>query len=233
MKAAVKILRWDPERAVKPRYRTYMVPFSPGDKVLGGLLYIYEHLDPCLSFRFNCKGRHCGECSMMINGEPGLSCAVPMSQELTLEPLKNLPVVKDLVIDRGKVYRSIAERLPAIGAKGRKDHSADAGQSKRLRAVPMDVLDRVLRLDDCIQCLCCMAVCPAYKKEPETFPGPMRLLALAASSEPIPHADSCVKASLCTDCGRCEKVCPRRIPLHREAIRTLKENGKTSDEGDL
>jgi succinate dehydrogenase / fumarate reductase iron-sulfur subunit len=221
VKAEIKILRWDSQSAMKPRYRTYTVPFSRGDKVLGGLLYIYEHLDPCLSFRFNCKGRHCGECSMMINGKPGLSCAVPISKELTLGPLKNLPVVKDLVIDRGRVYRSIAERLPSI------DGRAGAGrEGKGLRAVPMDVVDRVVRLDDCIQCLCCMAVCPAYKKEPEIFLGPMGLLALAVGSEQTRGIDVSEKASLCVDCGRCEKVCPRRIPLHSEAIADLKGNGR-------
>lgn len=217
MKAQMRILRWDPARAVKPRYRTYTVPFSPGDKVLGGLLYIYKHLDPCLSFRFNCKGRHCGECSMMINGKPGLSCAVPMSSELTIEPLQNLPVIKDLVIDRSHVYKGIVERLPRIEGKGH--------EGKGLRAVPMDQVDRIVRLDVCIQCLCCMAVCPAYKKEPEMFPGPIGLLALATTREQIPDMDISERAALCTDCGRCEKVCPRHIPIYSEAIRNIKGNG--------
>ncbi len=199
----------------KPRYRTYTVPFSSGDKVLGGLLYIYEHLDPCLSFRFNCKGRHCGECAMTINGKPGLSCAVPMSRDLTLEPLQNLPVIKDLVIDRGRVYRSIAARLPAIGGR--------THEGKGLQAVPMDLVDRIVRLDDCIQCLCCMAVCPAYIKEQEIFLGPMGLLALATSLGQCPHLEASGEAASCIDCGKCEKVCPRRIPIMSEAIAGLKE----------
>jgi succinate dehydrogenase/fumarate reductase iron-sulfur protein len=214
MKARIRILRQDPERARKPQYRTYAVPFSSGDKVLGGLLHIYRHLDPCLSFRFNCKGRHCGECSMMINGKPGLSCAAPMSRELTIEPLQNLPVIKDLVIDRGHVYRSIAERLPRLDGKPR--------EGKGLSILPMEVVDRIVRLDDCIQCMCCMAVCPAYKKEPETFLGPIGLLALAAIGKRIPDMDASEKAVLCTDCGRCEKVCPRHIPIRSEAIKRLK-----------
>ena len=214
MKAHMKVLRWDPKRVGKPRYRTYTVPFSSGDKVLGGLLYIYKHLDACLSFRFNCKGRHCGECSMMINEKPGLSCAVPMSRELTIEPLRNLPVIKDLVIDRGRVYRSIVERLPAIDGDGYK--------GKTLRAVPMDVVDRIVRLDDCIQCLCCMAVCPAYKKDPGLFLGPFGLLALATIAEERTSVDASEKAAACTACGLCEKVCPRRIPVLSEAIRALK-----------
>lgn len=226
MKARVKILCQNWKRPGKPRYRTYEVPFSAGDKVLGGLLYIYKQLDPCLSFRFNCRGRHCGECAMMINGKPGLACAIPMSRDLILEPLKNLPVVKDLVIDRGHVYRSIVERIPSLtqGKDRAEEVVSESRGCKRLRTVSAEVLERVVRLDDCIHCLCCMAVCPAYKKAPEIFLGPMGLLALAASSGQIQHTDLSEKAALCIECGRCEEVCPRGIPAHSEAIRMLKQN---------
>ncbi len=214
VKATVKILRRDPGTKGRPRYRTYEVPFARGDKVLGGLLYIYQHLDPCLSFRFNCRGRHCGECAMMINGSPGLACVVPMSRELALEPLRNLPVVKDLVIDRGEVYRKIMRWLPIIDTTGY--------PAKGLRSVPVDVLDRIVRLDDCIQCLCCMAVCPAYKKGPDHFLGPFGLLALSTTIEQGTAGDARSAVAPCIDCGLCEKVCPRNIPIYSEAIRALK-----------
>src|SRR5208337_146651 len=175
MKAQVTILRSDPKTARKPGYATYTVPFSSGDKVLGSLLHIYRNLDPCLSFRFNCKARHCGECSMTINGKPGLSCAAPMTRELKLEPLRNLPLIKDLVIDRNGVYRATLNHLPRMQVKPRDAHG--------LRPVPMEVMDRLVRLDECIHCLCCMAVCPAYKSEPARFPGPIGLLALATTME--------------------------------------------------
>ena len=151
---------------------------------------------------------------MMINGRPGLSCAVPMSLNLTLEPLRNLPVIKDLVVDRGEVYRRIVEQLPAVKTRG--------ASGKSLRSVPMNLVDRIVRLDDCIQCLCCMAVCPAYKKEPDKFVGPFGLLALATILEQGTAADARVTVAPCSDCGLCEKVCPRTIPIYSEAIRALK-----------
>jgi succinate dehydrogenase/fumarate reductase iron-sulfur protein len=217
MKARVRILRWDPKTAGKPRYRTYTVTVSSGDKVLGALRSIHRHLDSCLSFRFNCRARHCGECSMMINGTPGLSCAVPMSRELTLEPLRNLPVIKDLVIDRGEVYRSIMGLLPPIEVR---THDGIG-----LRPVDMEVVGRIMLLDSCIHCLCCMAVCPAYKKEPGLFLGPMGLLALATTAEQGARIDAVKKAAACTECGLCERVCPRRIPILRVAVTHLRKAG--------
>jgi fumarate reductase (CoM/CoB) subunit B len=209
----VKVLCCDPEKGKRSTHKTYEVPYSRREKVLGSLIYIHQHLDPCLSFRFNCKGRHCGECAIMINGKPGLSCEVPMSRDLLLEPLKNLPLLKDLVVQRTAVCKKMIESLPRAGINGKKVN--------RLRAIPLEIVDRVMRLDGCIQCLCCMSVCPIYKKEPEIFAGPMGLLALAAIMETTPDVKTHEKAQLCTECGRCDTVCPRNIPI-LEAIEKLK-----------
>ena len=209
----MKVLCCDPEKGKRSTHKTYEVPYSRREKVLGSLIYIHQHLDPCLSFRFNCKGRHCGECAITINGRPGLACEVSMSRELVLEPLKNLPLLKDLVIHRTEVCKKMIEGLPRVGIHEKK--------SNRLRAIPLDVVDRVMRLEGCIQCLCCLSVCPVYKKEVESFTGPMGLLSLAASKEMMPDLKAHEQPQLCTECGRCEDVCPRRIPILK-AIRQLK-----------
>ena len=215
MKAQVKIFRWDPKRGGKPFFKTYQVPYSLKDKILGSLIYIYKNFDQCLSFRFNCKGRHCGECALTINGKPGLSCEVSMSRDLILEPLKNLPLIKDLVIQRTKVYKKMIDSLPPIGIKEKKTNG--------LRTIPLEVVDKIIRLEGCIHCLCCMSVCPMYKKEPEVFIGPMGLLTIASSD-----LKTYEKVRLCTECGRCEEVCPRRIPILNQAIKKLKDENTNS-----
>jgi succinate dehydrogenase / fumarate reductase iron-sulfur subunit len=213
LKAEVRVFCFDPKFGRKPVYKHYQIPYFSRDKVLGSLIYIYKNFDPCLSFRFNCKGQHCGECAITINGKPGLSCAVSMSRDLVLEPLKNLPLAKDLVIQRTEVYQRIVNGLPPIEIKGNK--------TTGLRAFPQEVIDRAVHFGGCIHCLCCMSVCPIYKKSPEIFIGPPGLLALSANLENIENQKIHEKAILCAECGQCEEVCPRRIPILK-AIRKLK-----------
>lgn len=213
-KTHVKILCWDPKAGGEPNYKTYQIPYHPGDKVLGALIYIHRNLDPCLSFRFNCRARHCGECAITIDNKPGLSCKVSTSRDLVLEPLQNLPLAKDLVIQRTEVYKKIAESLPPL----RKNVDKTAG----LRPIGLEVVDRLIPLGACIHCLCCMSVCPVLKKR-NSFIGPMGLLALAADLEMIPDSYAYEKALLCSECGRCEEVCPKGIPVLSKAIKKIKE----------
>jgi fumarate reductase (CoM/CoB) subunit B len=215
VKAQIRILRWDPKGTGEPQYKAYGVPYSRKDKVLGSLVYIYNKLDPCLSFKYNCKGRHCGECSMTINGKPGLSCEVSMSRDLTLEPLKNLPLVKDLVIDRTQIYKKIFSQLSSVKSTKIKTDS--------LEKVHMEIVNKIIHLEGCIHCFCCMSVCPVYAEDREAFIGPLGLLALAADYERAPYLKIHEKASLCTECGRCEEVCPRNIHILGEAIKGLKD----------
>jgi succinate dehydrogenase/fumarate reductase-like Fe-S protein len=137
-----------------------------------------------------------------------------MTGEVTLEPLRHLPLLKDLVIDRNYVYRKMLTCVPHMQTEGN-------GTAHGLRAVPMEVIDTVVRLDECIHCLCCMAVCPAYKKDPELFPGPIGLLTLATIRNQMGGVNA-EKAALCLECGLCEKACPRHIPIFTEAIARLK-----------
>src|SRR4030042_3846239 len=213
LKAKVRVLHWNPKSGKKPVYKNYQVPYSSKDKVLGSLIYIYKNFDPCFSFRFNCKSQHCGECAITINGKPGLSCAVSMSRDLVLEPLKNLPLAKDLMIQRTQVYKKIVSPLPPLEKKDKK--------TMGLRAIPQELIDRAIHFGGCIQCLCCISVCPICKKGSENFIGPPGLLAISAGLENIINQRIYEKALLCTECGQCEEVCPRRIPILK-AIRELK-----------
>ena len=67
--------------------------------VLTLLQYVYDNLDHTLAFRGPCGRGVCGSCTMRINGQPGLSCLRKGDENITLEPLAKLPVIRDLVVD--------------------------------------------------------------------------------------------------------------------------------------
>ncbi len=100
--ASVKILRFDPTMDKEPRFETYKVPVEgwKDRKVIDTLRYIYEHFDQGLSFREPCRQQLCGACVVRVNNKPVLACDALSEQDMTIEPVPNYKIIKDLVADR-------------------------------------------------------------------------------------------------------------------------------------
>jgi succinate dehydrogenase / fumarate reductase, iron-sulfur subunit len=103
-----KVFRYDPAKDGGKHYQTYKVPLRRGMTVLQGLLYIKERLDPTLAIRFSCRMATCGSCGMMINGLPRLACYTLIEDlkkhTVVVEPLRNYPVIRDLVADFSEFF---------------------------------------------------------------------------------------------------------------------------------
>ncbi|MCU1656220.1 MAG: sdhB, partial [Pseudonocardiales bacterium] len=98
----VRIRRFNPEVDAEPHWEAYDVPALPTDRVLNLLHHIKWELDGSLTFRRSCAHGVCGSDAMRINGVNRLACKVlmkDMPDKLTIEPIKGLPVEKDLVVD--------------------------------------------------------------------------------------------------------------------------------------
>ena len=160
----VRILRSDPESGEAPHYEAFEVPGSPHMRVLAVLEYIQETLVQDVAFRWLCSVKRCGSCAVTVNGSPVLACWEAAQPEMTIEPLKNLPVVRDLVIDRGPYEDILAKLAPLLVRK-----EPYAGFPE-----PMSEADAApgVRLRDCIQCLACLAVCPVLEQPDSGFAGP-------------------------------------------------------------
>jgi succinate dehydrogenase/fumarate reductase iron-sulfur protein len=207
MKAKLSILRSDPESGKESWYQTFEIDVDPAETVAGALLYIYENIDPSLAFRFICNLQKCGECAVMVNGSPCLACERGIEPEMTIEPLPNLPIIKDLVIDRLQVFSKPIELLPFLKTTANVDPCA---------AIEQDKVDRFVSLTKCVECLICQSVCPARRDEPERFAGPLGLVWLAQSG--ITGADHWEKKArkaleLCVFCGDCWAACPHRANI--------------------
>ena len=99
LKADLKVWRGAPGSS--GRYEHHEVPFEPGQTVLDGLRWIRVHRDPSLAIRFSCiNANACKECMIRVDGKTVYACTTRLAEkEMTLEPLPNKALVKDLVTE--------------------------------------------------------------------------------------------------------------------------------------
>ncbi|UCH01333.1 MAG: hypothetical protein JSV20_05480 [Candidatus Bathyarchaeota archaeon] len=94
-----KVYRFNPQSDQSARYVTYEVPYKDGLSVMNVLQYIYENIDPTLSYYYSCRIGRCGGCHMFVNGRAVQSCCTRASEEMIIEPPHRigLKVIKDLI----------------------------------------------------------------------------------------------------------------------------------------
>src|SRR3990167_8195010 len=113
MRAAFKILRFNPEQDAKPHWEAYAVEMEPTDRVLDGLQVVKGQCDGSLALRRSCAHGICGSDAMMINGRNRLACKMLVKdcpQPIVIQPMPGYRVIKDLIVDMEpffKKYRSI------------------------------------------------------------------------------------------------------------------------------
>ena len=206
----------------EPRYETFEVPYRKWMRVLDVLIYISEELDSDLSYRWYCGSKMCGTCAMRVNGREILACWAAAEPEMTLEPLRNLPVMRDLTVDRRPYEKRFLELEPWI------DRAAPyPGFPEPLTHRDMRFASRAL---DCISCAACYSACPVVGLGDLTrFSGPAPLVQIAqAALDPRDSrsraSDLIERASIfsCVSCYRCEEVCPASIPIVSKVIEPLK-----------
>ena len=215
MRAKVTLYRFDPGTDKEPRYEPFEIDVEPGETVLAALVKVYEEFDPSLSFRFACGKLKCGECAVMVNKAPCLACEKEIEGEMTIEPLPNLPLIKDLVVDRNGVLNRIFEIAPSL--RRSPDPALTTGEMNS-----QDV-DNYIKLTSCLECLMCQSSCPELKKKSDQFVGPLGLLWLAQMKviEGFKWDEVVDLAEMCTGCGLCWKACPSHVNFLEDAITGL------------
>ena len=239
-----KILRYDAKAPdAKPFFATYRINVIPGLTVLSVLLRIRDELDGTLGFRSSCRSAVCGSCAMVINGKIDLACRTQVSafntDTIVLEPLPNLEVIRDLVVDLTPFWQMVEKIQPYLIRKS-PDPEKEIPQSEAER----------LRIDqyvNCILCACCYGACPVLARE-EGYLGPaaaakLERFVLDSRDERPAAALSIVDDEkgvwACDTVFRCIDACPKDVrPTDaivglRKAIvnhRLKKLLGKTEDE---
>jgi len=205
------------------------VPVEERTTVLQALQYIYEKLDPTLAFEYSCRYNRCGLCGVEVNGRPRLACVTFLEDdETTVAPLSNLPVIRDLVVDRDPCEKLLQEQRIFYSGEGIDEENDCAEMKERHYFKPVQVDPDLEMLLRCFECFSCHAICP--KLDPagvdlSSFAGPLVFLKLAQLHlDPRDQKDRKAQArelgiEQCSDCRKC--TCPRGIPLYRKAIKTL------------
>lgn len=209
-----KVFRFDPEKDKKHRFETYDVPWEPGKTVLDGLNYIRENIDGSLAYRSSCREGVCGSCAMHVNGRYQLVCEIQlkeMPKNITVRPLANLDIIKDLYVDFDifwEKYKAIKPYL--IGT---------AGEPEKERIQTRDERSNIDVIIDCILCAACYASCGMNALDPE-YLGPA---ALAKANrfylDSRDHADEERLALVAGDNGvfrchtmfNCQVACPKDV----------------------
>jgi succinate dehydrogenase / fumarate reductase iron-sulfur subunit len=225
MQVCFKILRQT--QISSPEFQTYTLDVEEGNTILDCLNRIKWEQDGSLAFRKNCRNTICGSCSMRINGRSALACKENVGAEIdrlatnssseipeiTIAPMGNMPVIKDLVVD----MRSFWDNLEAV----------DPYVSTGARAIPerefLQTPEERSRLDqmgNCILCGACYSECNAREVNPD-FVGPH---ALAKAQRMVADSRDDQKESRlekynegtkgvwgCTRCLMCNAVCPMEV----------------------
>jgi len=224
------VRRYDPERAAPPRWERFAVQAETGMTVLDGLNRIKETLDATLAWRSSCRMGICGSCAMVIQGHPALACNTQVleaaeSGRLTLAPLPNFAIIRDLVPDLAPLFEKHRAVRPFIE---RADEELAGDLSGEFRQSPEELL-RILQFTYCIKCGACLAACPTAATDAE-FLGPMALAQAWRYSADSRDGGWSARAPLvardhgvfhCHYAGECSNVCPKGVDPAR-AIQFLK-----------
>src|SRR2546426_221572 len=163
-----RVKRYRPESGGKPTYQEYRIPYRDDMVVLDGLNYIKDQVDPTLTYRWSCRMGICGSCGANVNGQPRLTCGTYIRDvhrgAVTIDPLANFPILKDLVVDFDDFLEKLASVTPYIV----REESTDL--TKEFVQYPEDV-EAYRQQSLCINCMLCYAACPVFGASPE-FVGP-------------------------------------------------------------
>ena len=170
------------------------------------LNYIKTKIDPSLTYSSGCRSSVCGSCAMRVNGREVLACSYKVHDEDVVEPLKNVEVIRDLVVNMdkalsfntvSKAWMQVKEITPKLSQDDEKINEVQS---------------------DCILCGSCYSACPVYAVNKE-FKGPFALTRVWKYVSDKRDDDTKQKIDViqtngiwdCTLCNECTVVCPQNI----------------------
>jgi succinate dehydrogenase / fumarate reductase iron-sulfur subunit len=233
----LKVRRFQPESGEGPYWEQFDVDLDPTLSVLDGLLQAKDRDDGSLAIRCSCRAAICGSCGVKINGESGLACKTMLEEAqdyaeshavaatdgdetkangkttIVVEPMGNMPVIKDLVTDMESTHwKKIRRVTPWLLPEG--------DPPEREYVVPPESMIDVTQSMACIQCGACVSACLSMEADPD-FIGPAalakayRFVGDPRDSEKRERLNDLAQDPHgiydCTHCFSCIDACPKGV----------------------
>jgi len=200
------------------QFETFAVPRQESQTVLDVVSWIQQYADPTLSYRYACRVGMCGSCAMMVNGVPRWTCRTHVGKVakdgvLSVGPLRNLPVIKDLAADMDPFFDKWVE-AEAV-------HHPSETRHDPIRVVEAESAEREQANAgiECINCAICYAACDTVAGNPD-YLGPAALQRAwtlyndEREADPEAILDAVSGVGGCHNChsmGSCTQYCPNEL----------------------
>ncbi|MGN6872419.1 MAG: succinate dehydrogenase/fumarate reductase iron-sulfur subunit [Solirubrobacteraceae bacterium] len=243
----LRIRRYDPQAGEAPHWDTHTVDLGAKQSVLDAILKIKDDTDGSIGIRCSCQQAICGSCGVRMNGKPGLACNTHLEEAtrrghgtgwnppeegqkntvITVEPMGNMPVIRDLIVDMDAVHWKKVQRVtPWLINK--------EPVPEREYIVPHDNMVDVTQTMACIQCGACVSACLSMEVDP-MFVGPAALAKayrFVGDPRDAQHRERLRDLSEdphgiydCTHCFNCIDACPKGVDPMSQIMRLRRVAG--------
>ena len=218
----IRLRRYDPESGEAPYWDEHTVELEPHRSVLEAILQARDRFDGSIGIRCSCRQAICGSCGVRVNGEPALACHTHLDAArggadeagvIEIEPMGNMPVLKDLIVDMDAVHwKKIRRVTPWL--------LASEPVPEREYLVDKEAMVDVTQTMACIQCGACVSDCLAMEVDPG-FIGPAalakayRFVGDPRDAEHYERLNDLAQDPQgifdCTHCFKCVEACPKDV----------------------
>jgi succinate dehydrogenase / fumarate reductase, iron-sulfur subunit len=221
----VTIRRFNPEVRDDPWWDEFEIEMEPSDRVLDALHEVKWRHDGTLALRRSCAHGICGSDAMVINGKNDLACKVlvkDVAPKVTVEPIRGLQVLKDLIVDMDTFFEGYKRVLPYLI-----NDEAPPGDRERLQS--QEERDRFDDTTKCILCAACTTSCPIFWGD-EGYIGPAAIVNAhrfiydsrdQGARERLQILGEKTGVFRCRTTFNCTEACPRGIKVTK-AIQEVK-----------